>query len=262
MNTIVVALGRYGDIINVLPCVEHFSRQLNPEGDNRCPVMVSEPFADILDGCPYAKPVVFDGNFTETDLAVEYARNLGYEDIRVARITERDIGVTTQCEHFNQEQWRQIGCLPLWDTLKLTFPARNRKREQGLIDWHRPCPEGAPFGLYNFSGKSSPLAGGVSWVVRNMGMIRQSLGAKSLIWLDLGKVKAERLYDLLGLMDAASILVTGDTSTLHLAAASKVPTINFIQNQPTLWHGSLPRNNNVLSMRYDMVKDLEEPLKL
>jgi ADP-heptose:LPS heptosyltransferase len=65
--------------------------------------------------------------------------------------------------------------------------------------------------------------------------------------VNLAAIKAERLYDLLGLYDHAVGLVTSDTATLHLAAASKVPYIALLNNGGA---GSIPKGNCILSIRY------------
>lgn len=68
--------------------------------------------------------------------------------------------------------------------------------------------------------------------------------------VDLGNVRAERIYDLLGLYDHAAGLVTTDTATLHLAAASSIPYIAFVNNGGA---GSVPKGNCILKVRYGQV---------
>lgn len=68
--------------------------------------------------------------------------------------------------------------------------------------------------------------------------------------LDLGKIRAHRIYDLLGFYDRAIGLITTDTATAHLAPASKVPTLWFTVPG---WGKSVPRGNVALHVQYDQV---------
>ena len=69
-------------------------------------------------------------------------------------------------------------------------------------------------------------------------------------FVDLDNVKAERIYDLVGLMDAAVGMVTVDTSTLHLAAASCRPYVALTVGG---WNTSVPKGNCALRMDYGEV---------
>lgn len=256
-SLIVIAPGRYGDLVSILPCVQHLAQQ----NGGTCDVMVSADFASVLEGVSYAKPVVVNTHFTDMDSAIDMAFAMRYSEILVARVCERGVGVTSKCSSFTEEQWSRLGCLDLYETLPLIFDKRNDMRERELVDKYHPITRIDRLGLYNFGGKSSPFPQGIEWLRRNDAMIQRSSPVR-IHWVDLSKIVCHRIYDLLGLMDAAAILLTCDTATMHLAAASKVPTINFVTAFSTPWHGSKPRNNNILSMRYNALVDLQEPIRL
>lgn len=76
--------------------------------------------------------------------------------------------------------------------------------------------------------------------------------------INLSSVRAERIYDLLGLFDRAASLISIDTSLLHLAAASPVPFVALTNPQP--WLGTLPRGNCVRRLAYS--EALAEPEKV
>jgi hypothetical protein len=242
-RTAICQLGRFGDIAHILPCIRHIALQ---EG-GKCAVIVSEEFASILEGCSYVESIIVPFHFTDLIPAIEFAR-ARYERVLIGKISEKCVGVTAKCESFSQESWRQIGMLDEWSNLPLVFDLRSPEREAELLKRHT---HGRPFALYNVGGKSSPVPDGESWIARNKDRI-----APGVDWIDLGKIRAHRIYDLLGLMDKAQVMVTGDTSTLHLAAGSQVPCINLIQHAPTRWHGSLPRNNSIAAWRYDELPHL------
>lgn len=72
--------------------------------------------------------------------------------------------------------------------------------------------------------------------------------------VDMAAIRAERIYDMLGLMDNAVLLVSNDTYALHLAAASKVPVVAILNDGLYCWdHKWLKtktRCNTVLELEY------------
>lgn len=133
--------------------------------------------------------------------------------------------------------------------LPLVFDQRHLERERVFAEMH--LSKTKPTLLVNFSGTTSPFDHGQKIIDL----------AKQYDWqvLDIGNrtCKAQRIYDVLGLMDRARGLVTIDTATLHLAAASKVPTINLVRGDGQ--SGSIPKNNNVLTLTY---QEAESHMKL
>lgn len=240
-TTCIVMPGRYGDLINMLPC----ARDIALKEGGKCAVMISAEFASILEGCSYVEPVVISSHFTDIQPAIEQARAM-FARVLVAKVNEKSVGVTTQCQSFNEESWRQLGYLDRFNDLPVVFDRRDRAREETLL---KRVTRRESFGLVNLGGKSAPYP--------HADILRATLG-RGDYWVDLQKVQAHRIYDLLGLMDQAELLVTSDTCTLHLAAASGIPVVNLIGDHPTRWHGSKPRNNSVLEIRYGERERLAE----
>lgn len=81
-----------------------------------------------------------------------------------------------------------------------------------------------------------------------MGLLK--LRFKDHLIVDLSQIKAERIYDLLGLMDKAVCLVAADSAPLHLARASNVPVCALINDKPILASGSVWRPNHIFHCRY------------
>ncbi len=230
-------MARAGDLINQLPCVQRLAEQQG----SPVAVMVLPEFASILEGVSYAYPVIFEGSLMDVAGAIAQAEK-SFKRVLVGRICERG---NNQCESFSQESWRQLGFLDQYETLPLVFDKRSPERESELL---HQFTNGKPFALYNVGGKSSPVPNGQQWIERNKNRI-----CPGVRWVDLQRVMAHRIYDLLGLMDRAKVLVTGDTSSIHISAASKVPVVNLIQEFPSKWHGSKPRNNSIACWRYSEI---------
>jgi hypothetical protein len=258
-----VQLGRYGDLILLFPAFFEVYRRtgLKPI------VMVSNEYASVFDGISYAVPWVVPYNWWQGIPAARHEAQLYYRNVIVPqfwndRDSHEEIGgkvsngaVVLQCHGF---QWGvNIGKWPnfmssMWDragftkeemmTLPLFFDRRDKGREEALAKsvstWKRPVL------LYNFRGVSSPFAFEPE-ITRILQTHRNVFEP-----VDLGRVRAERIYDLLGLYDRAAGILTSDTATLHLAHASKTPYIAFTVDG---WSGSYPRGNCQFSTGYNSV---------
>lgn len=231
----IVQHGRYGDILNILP----IAKALADEG-NLVAMLVNHRYADLLESVSYVAPVVdHSGEFEEP---LEAANRIGsmFDKVLVPQVYDRTTKRERLCESFNEESWRYAGWLDKWDELKLVLDRRSAEREQKLLEAYNLTNK--PFILYNGKGFSSPF--------QNAEQLEYELRkrwAEKVTIVDLARVKAERFYDLLGLMDKALALVTIDTATLHLASASNVPVVALVADD---WNGSRPRCNCVLKLRY------------
>jgi ADP-heptose:LPS heptosyltransferase len=134
---------------------------------------------------------------------------------------------------FTQEQFHQ------WP---LVFDRRNKANEAALKKFYYRT--GKPKLLFNFGGHTSPC--------RNSQPISRILASfqSHFELIDLGRVRAPFVFDLLGLYDDAVGLITSDTATLHLAGASPIEYIGLIANGTG---GSLTRGNCLLRVRYNKI---------
>jgi len=144
---------------------------------------------------------------------------------------------TSQWEHagFTREQMME------WP---LVFDRRSEAREEQLR--RQTFKTNKPKLLWNIGGTTNPAPGEHHAKLR---AIMTRLHGK-FENVDLGHIRAPRIYDLLGLYDKAAGMLTSDTSTLHLAAASKLPFVALLANGGS---GSVPRGNCILKVRYNML---------
>ncbi len=142
---------------------------------------------------------------------------------------------------YSLSMWRKTGLEDEYHMLPLTFDQRNPNREKNLIAQTLTNPK--PVILMKFDAWTSPFdeSNHVKACMREMLSDRFQL-------IDLDKVVAQRVYDLLGLFDMAVGLVTVDTMCLHLAAASNVEYVAFVRDDGQ--SGSIPKGNCVLSIGY------------
>lgn len=215
-----VQLGRFGDILNILPILH-----ADAEGGCRARLVVANKYLDIMEGVGYCDVRAWPGPFEHLLDALKWsgvdAVNLqvyghGYKQRRV-------------CNSFCEESWNNGGMLDLFGKLHLVLDRRDKAREAQLVARYG---DKRPMVLLGLSGNSSPFphARALKAAV--------SIACPEANIVDLAHIVAYRPYDLLGLYDAAKVLVSIDTMHLHLAPASKVPVVALYTDKPTSWHGT------------------------
>lgn len=257
-----IVLGRAGDIILLLPAFMEIHRRTG-----RKPIVyVSQNYAGILQGVSYVQPEIVDQDWFE---GVPKARQMAeakyggaivpawWDDPATANGAAMEMhehGAMVLQSHgrawgvncaenpdFGTSMWRRAGFTrDQMVSLPLVFDRRNPTREADLATRYER--HNAPLLLYNCVGQSSPF-GYVPELMRLLYPFRQKFNC-----VDLGQIRAERIYDLLGLYDRAVGLITIDTATAHLAPASKVPTIWLTVPG---WGRSVPRGTVALHVPYD-----------
>ena len=238
-----VQLGRFGDIINILPLLYEESRQLR----HPVPLMVAKGYTSILEGVSYVTPVIFDGHFGEIDRAMALARQID-PDVRCSQVFMPGRVYPRREDSFARDSWVRLGKGFLWEQLPIVFDRRSADRERQLTDQIDPK---LPLVLVNLLADSFkfPHGGEV------LAALEKAAAESKFALLNLASFRAHRIYDLLGLFDIAACLVTADTATQHLATASSVPVVAFRVGRP--WFASPRRANHILNRRYTDIDTTE-----
>lgn len=232
-------LGRYGDIMNILPVAKRIAQSYGKPPA----MMVARKFADILDGVSYVHRVIFDGEFSEVE-AAQIEAEKKFQLVITSQVWGTTWQVPHECQSYNMESWRCAGFLPQWgERDKLVF---DRADVPTKIS---PRPM---LCLCLSSGHSSPFK---EWKPVQEHIVEKYADRFEI--LDLADMHCDRVYDLLRWIRGARLLITSDTSPLHLAAACSTPVVALVNDDP--WLASTPRCNAVLKMPYrDVLGRLEE----
>lgn len=247
----ITMLGRYGDIINVLPIAKAVADRWGKPY-----FFVAKEFSDVLDGVSYVKPMPLDLPYDAINEAVALAKTK-CEYVLNAQVYGHKFSVPRNAGSFNFSSWAACGFAQHFydfEGFPLVFDRRNKPREEALIREFALATREPTMLLSVNCGRSSPFKDSEAfqkYIIDRWG--------KRFNVIDLCKFKAERLFDLLGLMDVAALLITSDTAPLHLAAASKVPVVALVndnkQDGGSEWLASIPRSNCVLRLRYSEVME-------
>lgn len=233
LSPCLVQLGRYGDIINILP-VAH---AMWVTSNNPTPLVVARDYASILEGLSYVEGIVFDGHFSNLDQALNWLRP---RKALVSQVYARGFDCEMNTDSYCKESWQRVGWLPRWNFLPLVFDRRDFDRETRFLSL---LNHSKPVIVYNSQGISSPWNYGIQF-----GLDLAS-EFKECTVLDLSIINAPRIYDLLGLFDVAIALVTIDTATMHLADASSIPTVNLAVDTKQPWQ-TTPKKGNCVCRAY------------
>lgn len=239
MRVAFVSLARLGDIINCLPmCRWHHDQ------GHEVSFLHDARLSAIFSGVTYVKSVSVFQPHMKLLSVVEHAKK-SYDVVFNAHPfgptyhgpfdKPHNVRAWLSCG-FTEEQFHDIVHYPL------VFDNRCPEREQFVVTRHVKETT-KPLLLLNLTAKSSQFNN----KARLADAIRKQW-AESCEIIDLAHVRAGRFYDVLGLIDRANLLVTVDTSAMHLAAASTTPVVALIgDNEKT---AAEPRCNVVLQLKY------------
>ena len=249
-SRLVIQLGRAGDVINILPPL--YQEYLATGVKQR--LMVANQYADILEGTSYIEPVIYDGDFADITGAIEYAKGLGSDytttqvvgisDVVVSQVYGNQHHPKIICDSFAKDSYKLLGKLDLWPSQPpLVFDGRDKKREKRLYKY---IPTLKPWIVVSTGGISSPFPyRELLWEILNHCLPEFHI-------VDLSKIKAEKMYDLLGIMDHPNTeaMILTDSGPLHLSYATTKPVHALIADTPSLWHGSAWRPSYASYTRY------------
>lgn len=234
-------MGRYGDIILLLPAFKEWATRIG----HPVTVFTSTEFGNVFEGVSYVQPVLLKQDWWhQTKEALTVARRRCPDVIRTQLHGAGVESVPDNLASFSLSMWDRAGLLPLYKKLPLVFDRRNPLREMVLLKKVKRTDK--PLLLYNVNSWTSHLATAPELTKAIKGL------ASRFEIVDIGSLVAARIFDLLGLFDVAAGLVTIDTASLHLAAASKMPYIAIVRDEPPQ-SGSIPKGNCVLKVGYGRV---------
>jgi hypothetical protein len=224
----IVQLGRYGDVCNVLPIARHVAERYDKPH-----WIISKEFAPLLEGCSYVVPRPVDLRHDQAKEALALASK-EYKYVISGVIWGKGYEIVKACPSYNREAWRMAGFEHKFDDLtwRPVFDKRDLDREDAL--W-RKLGDGRPAIVVNVTkGLSSPFNDGG----RLLREIREAYGNVCNI-IDVSDLHLPQIYDLVGVIERAILVVTIDTGLLHIASATNTPVVAIVNEKP--WLGSEPR---------------------
>ncbi len=217
--------------MSALPLAYHLSKT------EEVKFVVAKEFGSILEGVGYVQPRVWDVAYNEIPRAIE---RIGKEGVICQSHAHPDKQRLT--ESYQKESWRVAGYLEEFGKHPLIFDRRDKNREFRLIkEIFGKMPLDKPLILFNGKSHSSPID---SRPILEA-IVQKYYGTHWI--LNCSDTKADRIYDMLRLIENAAVLVSVDTMSLHLARATSTPVVALINNG---WLGSIPPPSTKATIRY------------
>lgn len=239
-----LALGAHGDVINILAGLRwHADQRGRPVH-----LVIDKSVAPLVGGCSYIAPIATPfGDYRDVWQSRFFAERLGYHDITICQIRGRDWEPPIKTASYAHDARLLVGAPESAWEVPILFDQRDRAREEQFVARLNLDPS-KPLVLFNGRGYSSPFRNELEL----LGMLTDAMGDSAQV-LNMARVKAPRLYDLLALYERAACLWTVDTATGHLAGATpQLPVIALISDRNSDWSGTLypPTVNIVAQCRY------------
>lgn len=237
-SSVFVMLGRFGDICNILPMLK-----AEADAGRRPTLVVSQDFADILDGVSYVDRIVWDGGYDRLPDALRWLRReKGITDAIVCQFHRNPYDKGRLTDSYQKEVWRLAGRLGQFEGRgTLVFDNRDAGRESEFLKMWAPVSK--PIILVGLESISSPFASSRAVFSE----IVHAFQATHEI-VDLSDVHAPRVYDMIALYEKAAVVVSTDTIHLHLTRGVDTRVIAIINDG---WRGSVPNSNATSVIRYN-----------
>jgi len=235
----IVQLGRFGDIINILPIARHLYLTTGEKPH----IMINREFSRLLEGVSYAAPKAVTLNWLHLNTALELAKQQ-FGTVVESQICGQGYTPKKRMVAFNHESWYEAGFASHFHdaAFPLVFDRRNAATEAAVRN--RLFRTNKPKIVTNLTAAfTAPFHMG-----RQVALALQATYGATFEIVDIGTLKLPHVYDLLGAIEHAKVFVSIDTATLHLAAAAPVPLVALVRNG---WEGALPRFNCAARLTYD-----------
>lgn len=240
-KTAIILLHKTGDIVGFLPVARHIFLTTGEKPT----WYVSLHYAQVFLATTYVQPVKVQFAMDRSDLAVILAKEAGATRIINGQTFGKWYKGPTNAA-FNRLAWNVNGFGESFDDkigFPLIFDRRDADREDRLC--RRTLNGNKPVLLLSLAcGRSSPFP--------PHHIVTESVQRK---WsnrfqiVNLCSARASRIYDVIALLERASLLITSDSVFAHLATATPhLPVILLHNDQPFL--ATSPRCNCILKLPY------------
>lgn len=226
-----VQLASYGDLVSLFPVFK-----ARADAGASVSVMTRPEYADIFECITYAKAIPVDILVHAPWEAEAKARAMGFNEVIVSQVVSNDHQGPRHWKNYQTQEWINCGMVERYHDLPLVFDNRDAAGEAAATAAHIPPDDGRPLLAYCLHGISAPYP----HVEAQRAWIKERFSANYRL-LELGALRLPKVYHLIALIEAADVLISTDTLAVHMAYATKTPTIVFVPDPPRAYSQSEPR---------------------
>lgn len=224
-------LGKSGDILSILPILYAEWKETGRHPS----LIVSKDYSALPRCLDWLDVEEYAGSFDYLGDALKWAKKKGKVDFIPQQHSVGSYPIPSR-KHpsFQYDQWDRCGRLHQWGKLPLILPRTGNAQK----------PDEGPYILYADHSQSSPFDHREDLFLE----LEKTFPSHSIV--RCSSMRLPLLLDFLSLMDGAELIVTIDTSFLHLSAATDTPVICLVTDKPGLWWGSAHHPRMSLHVRY------------
>lgn len=226
-----IQLSSFGDLCSLMPIWK-----ARADAGAKVWVMTRPEYVEIFEAISYATPIPVDIPVAMPWKARAKADGMGFDEVIVSQVVNNKTTSARVWKNYQTQEWCLCGMIEKYHDLPLIFDRRDAAGEAAALAKHLPSDDGRPLLCFNLIGKSSPY----DFVDQQRGWIKHTF-SESFRLLDLGALRLDKVHHLIAFVEAADVLITVDTLTLHLAYATMTPTIAFLPGTPRCYAQSEPR---------------------
>jgi predicted GH43/DUF377 family glycosyl hydrolase len=229
-----VQTSKYGDILSALPMIHHdyIKSGVKPQ------LVAVAPYNKLAEDLGYVQVQTFGGSMQDLSGAIKFAKESS-RDVKVTQLHGKGFEFHHRHPSFQYDQWDRGGMLDKWDKLPLVLP-----RKWEINPEYVKLGDPQPTIIFADHSQSSPFPHKEELAK----LLIENFPSHQIV--RLSSIQAPHLFDLLALMDAADLIVTVETSHLHLSKACSKPVIALVTDKPSRWHGSAWSSRFSMHCRY------------
>lgn len=228
MSRVYIALGKNGDIINILPILH---RQWLKEGVPQ-KLVVAQEFIGLVSGLYYVQPISFRGQFDEIERAIIEQKRAGNTVVPLG-VHGKNFPFQKKHHSFAIDQWDRAGMADMWGKIPLQIDAQQS-----------PADNGDRIILFGDHSLSSPF---FQREQLHEDLVKEFPDHKVI---RLSTVRVKDIKEFVAIYNRSDLLVTVETVHAHLSAAAKCPVIILATDKPSIWHGTPQRKGLAFHCRY------------
>ncbi len=235
-------LGKIGDILSIAPILQNEWRQTGQKQN----LLVAKDYEPIAKRLPGVNPILFDGHFSELSRAIMESKRR-FSKVVTLQVFGKDIAFQRWTPSFQLDQWMRGGVVGDFLNGAQLEVSSNSEVPEKLLSGKRTA-------VFADLSQSSPF----EHKEELHQLMKSALPEHNVI--RLSEIKLPSVLDFPPLFRHAELVVSVETSHLHLTRACSTPVIAMVTDQPTRWHGSAWHPRYRLHCRYGDFKSRKAEL--
>jgi predicted GH43/DUF377 family glycosyl hydrolase len=229
VDTAYVICGKLGDVLSGVMIAQAQSSQVN--------IVTSEQYAPVIEGLPGVAVHIYEGKWHDLKGAIKFAKSR-FKKVLIPQTFGEDFPIKHTRPSFQLDQAARCD-FEGFDQVRLKLPRPENAHE--IVAKHLSGDKNILIADHSQSSPFEPIG-------ELINLVQERFPSHQIT--RLSQVKLGHFRDFLPLYDAADVLITIDTSHLHLSSATNTPVFALACDKPNRWRGSAWHSRFAFYCRY------------